>query len=48
VKWARIGAVGGDRLAIASGGATLCDVAVADLHEAWMSLERALGQRDPA
>ena len=43
VRWARVGTVGGDRLVLSSGGATLVDLAVADLHRAWMSLERLLG-----
>jgi hypothetical protein len=43
VKWARIGAVGGDRLSVASGGKVLCDASVSDLHRAWMSLEALLG-----
>ena len=42
VPWARIGAVGGGRLTLASAGKTLLDLAVAHLHEAWMSLEAAL------
>jgi hypothetical protein len=37
--------VGGDRLVLASGGATLVDLAVADLHRAWLSLERLLQER---
>jgi len=45
VRWARIGTVGGDRLAIASGGTTLIDLPVAELHQAWMSLERLLQPR---
>jgi phosphoribosylformylglycinamidine (FGAM) synthase-like enzyme len=44
VPWARIGAVGGDRLALSSGGRTLVDLPIATLHEAWMSLERQLGE----
>jgi phosphoribosylformylglycinamidine synthase II len=43
VPWARVGAVGGDRLTLLSGGKVLADLAVAALHEAWMSLEAALG-----
>jgi phosphoribosylformylglycinamidine synthase II len=45
VRWARIGTVGGDRLAIKSGGAMLVDLTVDELHEAWMSLERLLSGR---
>jgi phosphoribosylformylglycinamidine synthase len=45
VRWARVGTVGGDRLVLASGGVTLADVSVADLHHAWMSLERLLQER---
>jgi hypothetical protein len=45
VRWARVGTVGGDRLAIASGGTTLIDLPVAELHQAWMSLERLLQPR---
>jgi phosphoribosylformylglycinamidine synthase subunit PurL len=45
VRWARLGAVGGDRLVLTSGGKTLLDAAVADLHQAWMSLERLLASR---
>jgi phosphoribosylformylglycinamidine synthase II len=45
VRWARVGAVGGDRLSIRSGGTTLVDLSVADLHHAWMSLERLLSGR---
>jgi phosphoribosylformylglycinamidine synthase subunit PurL len=45
VRWARVGAVGGERLVIASGGTTLVDLGVADLHQAWMTLERALSTR---
>jgi phosphoribosylformylglycinamidine synthase len=45
VRWARVGTVGGDRLMLASGGTTLADVSVADLHQAWMSLERLLQER---
>jgi len=44
VPWARIGAVGGDRLVLSSGGRTLVDLPVAALHEAWTSLERTLGE----
>ena len=44
VRWARIGVVGGDRLAVAAGGKTLIDQPVAALHEAWMSLEAALSR----
>jgi phosphoribosylformylglycinamidine synthase subunit PurL len=42
VPWARIGVVGGGRLTLSSGGATLVDLPVASLHEAWMSLDAAL------
>jgi phosphoribosylformylglycinamidine synthase len=45
VRWARVGTVGGDRLTLASGGAALADLGVAELHHAWMSLERLLGSR---
>ena len=45
VPWARVGAVGGDRLVLASSGQTLVDLPVAGLHEAWMSLEKALEGR---
>jgi phosphoribosylformylglycinamidine synthase len=45
VRWARVGTVGGDRLVLASGGATLIDLPVGDLHHAWTSLERLLQQR---
>ncbi|HVR69307.1 MAG TPA: phosphoribosylformylglycinamidine synthase subunit PurL [Vicinamibacteria bacterium] len=45
VPWARIGVVGGDRLALSSGGRTLVDLPLSTLHEAWMSLERRLGAR---
>ena len=45
VRWARVGTVGGDRLVLASGGVTLADLSVADLHHAWMSLERLLQSR---
>jgi hypothetical protein len=44
VPWARLGAVGGDRLVLSSGGRTLVDLPVATLHEAWMGLERLLGE----
>ncbi len=36
----RLGELGGERLKIASGERTLVDAAVADLREAWLSLER--------
>jgi phosphoribosylformylglycinamidine synthase len=39
----RLGAVGGDRLTLATGGRLLLDLPVGRLHEAWMSLERRLG-----
>jgi len=45
VRWARLGAVGGDGLALRSGGSALADLSVADLHQAWMSLERRLQAR---
>jgi hypothetical protein len=45
VRWARVGTVGGERLVIASGGTTLVDLGVAELHLAWMTLERALSAR---
>jgi phosphoribosylformylglycinamidine synthase len=45
VRWARVGTVGGDRLVLSSGGAARVDLPVADLHHAWMSLERLLDQR---
>jgi phosphoribosylformylglycinamidine synthase len=44
VPWARIGVVGGDRLVLSSGGTTLVDLPVSALHEAWMSLDRTLGE----
>jgi len=39
----RLGELGGERLKIASGERTLVDAAVADLREAWLSLERDFG-----
>jgi phosphoribosylformylglycinamidine synthase len=45
VRWARVGTVGGDRLVLGSGGATLVDLPVASLHQAWMSLESVLSSR---
>jgi hypothetical protein len=45
VRWVRVGTVGGDRLVLASGGSTLIDAGVAELHHAWMSLERLLQSR---
>jgi len=45
VPWARLGAVGGGRLTLAAGGATLVDLPVERLHEAWMSLEAMLSAR---
>jgi len=45
VPWARIGVVGGRRLTLTSGGATLVDLPVDRLHEAWMSLEAFLSAR---
>jgi phosphoribosylformylglycinamidine synthase len=44
----RLGAVGGDRLAITRAGAVVLDEPLAALHEAWTSLERALSGRLPA
>jgi phosphoribosylformylglycinamidine (FGAM) synthase-like enzyme len=44
VPWARLGVVGGGRLTLASGGATLVDVPIDRLHEAWMSLEATLSE----
>jgi phosphoribosylformylglycinamidine synthase len=44
VPWARLGVVGGDRLVLSAGGRTLVDLPVSTLHEAWMSLERQLGE----
>jgi phosphoribosylformylglycinamidine synthase len=42
-----LGVVGGDRVALTSGGRTLLDLPVAELHAAWMSLEALLeGRRD--
>ncbi len=42
-----LGEVGGDRLALTSGGRTLVELPVAELHAAWMSLEALLeGRRD--
>jgi phosphoribosylformylglycinamidine synthase len=38
----RLGAVGGDHLALSSGGNLLLDLPVVRLHEAWMRLERLL------
>jgi phosphoribosylformylglycinamidine (FGAM) synthase-like enzyme len=45
VPAARLGVVGGDRLVLESGGRTLVDARVAELHQAWMSLEGALAGR---
>ena len=45
VRWVRVGTVGGDRLVIASGGTTRIDLGVAELQQAWMSLERLLQPR---
>jgi phosphoribosylformylglycinamidine synthase len=45
VPCARLGAVGGGRLVLESHGATLVDLPVATLHEAWTSLERRLTRR---
>jgi phosphoribosylformylglycinamidine synthase len=44
VPWARIGVVAGERLVLSSAGRTLVDLPLATLHEAWMSLERQLGE----
>jgi len=41
----RLGVVGGDRLILRAGGRTLVDLALARLHEAWMSLEALLQKR---
>ena len=43
VPCSRLGVVGGDRLTLLSGTRVLADVAVADLHQAFMSLESLLG-----
>ena len=45
VPWARIGVVGDGRLTLVSGGATLVDLPLECLHEAWMSLETLLSER---
>jgi phosphoribosylformylglycinamidine (FGAM) synthase-like enzyme len=45
VPWARIGVVDGGRLTLVSGGATLVDLPLERLHEAWMSLEPLLSAR---
>jgi len=45
VPWARIGVVGGGRLTLVAGGATLVDLPLERLHEAWMSLETLLSER---
>ena len=45
VHWARLGVVGGDRLALSAAGRTLLDLSVAEMHQAWMSLEGLLAQR---
>jgi len=42
VPCARLGTVGGDRMALLSGARVLADLAVRELHHAWMSLERRL------
>jgi phosphoribosylformylglycinamidine synthase II len=42
VACARLGTVGGDRLALLSGSRVLADLPVRRLHEAWMSLEALL------
>ena len=42
VPCARLGAVGGARLSLLCDGRMLLDLPVARLHEAWLSLERAL------
>jgi phosphoribosylformylglycinamidine synthase len=43
VPCARLGVVGGERLVLRCEGRLLLDLPVARLHEAWTSLERALG-----
>jgi phosphoribosylformylglycinamidine synthase subunit PurL len=43
VACARLGAVGGERLALLAEGRVLLDLPLARLHEAWLSLERVLG-----
>jgi phosphoribosylformylglycinamidine synthase len=43
VPCARLGAVGGDRLTLATSGRLLLDLPVGRLQEAWLSLERRLG-----
>jgi phosphoribosylformylglycinamidine synthase len=48
VPWARLGVAGGDRLVLTSGERTLVDVPIATLHDAWMALERQLGEPAPA
>jgi hypothetical protein len=45
VRWTRLGTVGGDRLVLASAGKALVEATVADLHQAWMSLEKLLSGR---
>jgi phosphoribosylformylglycinamidine synthase II len=45
VPWTRVGVVGGGRLTLVSGGATLVDLPLERLHEAWMSLEPFLSAR---
>jgi phosphoribosylformylglycinamidine synthase len=45
VPCVHLGTVGGERLALTSGGRTLVDLPVARLHEAWMGLERLLTGR---
>jgi phosphoribosylformylglycinamidine synthase subunit PurL len=44
VPCARMGTVGGDRLAVVASGKALVDLSVGDLLEAWTSLERRLEQ----
>jgi phosphoribosylformylglycinamidine synthase len=45
VPWARLGAVGGDRLVLSAQGRRLVDLAVREMHQAWMSLEGVLAAR---
>jgi phosphoribosylformylglycinamidine synthase len=45
VRWTRLGTVGGDRLVLTSAGKALVEATVADLHQAWMSLEKLLSGR---
>jgi phosphoribosylformylglycinamidine synthase subunit PurL len=46
VPWAKLGVVEGRRLTLSVSGVGLVDLPVADLHQAWMSLERQL--QEPA